>query len=222
VAGHAGIEGEAEEGGGCGVDAADVVVAGLVVRFNRSSSVTSRRFACNGIGVGTPRPGYYEDRYAYVKQNGKCYIHPSRSVLPGKSHCVRCKEYYRDRYNKAKASGKCHTHPSVDAVAGEKSCSACLWRQIAKSSGWTRDEYEKAYKAQDGKCALCSVPGEMVATSARPLECLVGDHCHATGKIRGLLCTACNRSVGFFGEDASRIERFAANVSSYLARFGDG
>lgn len=41
---------------------------------------------------------------------------------------------------------------------------------------------------QKGVCAICFLP---------PLEIrLAVDHCHKTGKIRGLLCTACNNALG--------------------------
>lgn len=33
------------------------------------------------------------------------------------------------------------------------------------------------------------------------------DHCHATGKIRGVLCSNCNMSIGGFKESISSLEK---------------
>lgn len=58
-----------------------------------------------------------------------------------------------------------------------------------QTTGWTREEYDAAFLAQDGRCALCGRPG---ADCNRALH---ADHCHATGKKRGLLCHRCNSVI---------------------------
>lgn len=47
--------------------------------------------------------------------------------------------------------------------------------------------YEAMHFDQDGKCAI--------ETCTR--EAKVVDHCHATGKVRGLICQGCNVAIGF-------------------------
>jgi hypothetical protein len=54
--------------------------------------------------------------------------------------------------------------------------------------GMTVAEYEARLEAQGGVCALCHEPPR----SRR----LAVDHCHDTGKVRGLLHIECNRSLG--------------------------
>lgn len=53
----------------------------------------------------------------------------------------------------------------------------------------TRKLREEILATQNGYCAIC-------------LRKITGkgnlDHCHTTGKVRGVLCTACNTGLGFF------------------------
>jgi hypothetical protein len=37
----------------------------------------------------------------------------------------------------------------------------------------------------------------------------VVDHCHATGKVRGLLCHNCNRALGLMQDNIENIKRAA-------------
>ena len=41
---------------------------------------------------------------------------------------------------------------------------------------------------------------------------LVPDHCHETGKVRGVLCGSCNRALGVLGDTKDSIQ----NVLTYL------
>lgn len=44
---------------------------------------------------------------------------------------------------------------------------------------------------QESKCAICE----------KHVEKLHVDHCHDTGKVRGLLCTTCNHGLGKLGDN---------------------
>jgi len=55
------------------------------------------------------------------------------------------------------------------------------------------------YIAQEGRCAICK---RHQSEFRRRLDV---DHSHSTGKVRGLLCVACNRGIGFFEESAARL-----------------
>ena len=70
---------------------------------------------------------------------------------------------------------------------------------LARKYGLTLEEYEHLFKRQKGLCAICGTdkPGGRFTI-------LHVDHCHTTGKVRGLLCNSCNRMVGQ-GRDDPRI-----------------
>lgn len=59
------------------------------------------------------------------------------------------------------------------------------------------DEYDFLFKKQRGLCAICLKPN---STDSRKKRLSI-DHCHTTGKVRGLLCGNCNSGLGLFQDD---------------------
>jgi len=70
-------------------------------------------------------------------------------------------------------------------------------------------------EVQQQTCPLCV---RVIGRSERPGNGFVVDHCHETGRVRGLLCRACNTLLGRFGDDPTKIEEFLSRVRSYLER----
>lgn len=61
---------------------------------------------------------------------------------------------------------------------------------LKKAYGITLNEYEDLFEKQGGLCSICSQPERINKAY------LAVDHCHTTGKVRGLLCQACNVTLG--------------------------
>lgn len=74
--------------------------------------------------------------------------------------------------------------------------------------GISYTEYKSKLEAQGGACAIC----EKVGAKRR----LGVDHCHSSGKVRGLLCTKCNAALGALNEDPSLF----AKAVAYLRKWG--
>lgn len=91
-------------------------------------------------------------------------------------------------------------HPERGEVEKKHNRKATLKRYY----GITVEEYDALLVAQGGLCAICRGP----QTHGR--ENLDVDHCHATGRIRGLLCSHCNRGIGLLGDDPERMRAAAA------------
>ena len=66
-------------------------------------------------------------------------------------------------------------------------------RYIYKKYGIEEEFFEDLLKVQDYKCAIC--PNNLVDVDGYPKYACV-DHDHKTGKVRGLLCVACNTGIG--------------------------
>jgi hypothetical protein len=99
--------------------------------------------------------------------------------------------------------------PSKDKAAYQKE-----WRiknpekaknsELKKHYGITLSEYESMMAAQNGLCAICKQPENSKDKDGGPRGMPV-DHCHTTGKVRGLLCTSCNRALGMFKDNVDNL-----------------
>lgn len=70
---------------------------------------------------------------------------------------------------------------------------------LRKKYGITLEWYRKQLSKQNNVCAICKQP-ETAVIKGKVISMPV-DHCHKTGKTRGLLCTKCNRGLGLFRDD---------------------
>lgn len=68
-------------------------------------------------------------------------------------------------------------------------------------------DYDAMLKKQDGACAICKQPERTLIKRTGKIKGLSVDHCHGSGKVRGLLCTACNYGVGAFKDDPALLRR---------------
>ncbi len=78
----------------------------------------------------------------------------------------------------------------------------------------TPEEYAAAVQAQNGVCAICGKPETSVLRGK--VRRLAIDHNHATGVNRDLLCSNCNRGLGFFLDSPTLLEA----ATAYLRRHG--
>ena len=66
------------------------------------------------------------------------------------------------------------------------------------------EDWAQMYEDQDGKCAICRQPETREYKTAGVCELCI-DHDHDTGKVRALLCDACNTGIGRLNDDISRV-----------------
>jgi len=65
----------------------------------------------------------------------------------------------------------------------------------------TIDQFKEMFLNQNGRCGICNIPFESKVPDNPAI-----DHCHASGKIRGLLCSKCNSALGMLNDDPEIIK----------------
>ncbi|WP_343907161.1 endonuclease VII domain-containing protein [Nocardioides aquiterrae] len=71
---------------------------------------------------------------------------------------------------------------------------------LKQKYGITPEQYDEILAAQGGVCAICGDP----PADSRGYRMHV-DHCHSTGRVRGILCGPCNRGLGNFADNPTRL-----------------
>ncbi len=123
-----------------------------------------------------------------------------RNLLASTRTCVGCGEEYAPTQPGQKyCSGRCR-----DRCEKQR-------KPVSKRFTISRDQYERLFTRQRGKCAICGAEGKI----GRPGRLAV-DHIHGTERVRGLLCHRCNTAIGLFRDDPVLLTK----ARRYLARKG--
>ena len=77
--------------------------------------------------------------------------------------------------------------------------------RLRKTYGISLADYDRMLKAQKGGCAICGRKPK-----SRALDV---DHCHRSGRVRGLLCHKDNRGLTWFSDDPTRLRAAACYLS---------
>lgn len=82
-------------------------------------------------------------------------------------------------------------------------------RVLQHRFGITIEKYDEMLLSQNGSCAICKKQN----IDDRSFDV---DHCHGTGKIRGLLCGNCNRGIGNLQDNPAILCAAIEYLNSYL------
>lgn len=98
-------------------------------------------------------------------------------------------------------------------------CKACMRDNLrVRLYGVSRQQYLDMLKAQGGRCAICGRTADDVTSGDPRQKELSVDHCHATGKVRALLCAGCNTGLGKFFDNPDLMEKAARYVRDYQTK----
>jgi NMD protein affecting ribosome stability and mRNA decay len=75
-----------------------------------------------------------------------------------------------------------------------------------RTYGISLEEFNLMWDNQKGRCKICEVT---LQTRSHSPDSVVVDHCHTTGKVRGLLCNECNRGLGYYHDNPIALRKAA-------------
>lgn len=145
-------------------------------------------------------------------------------LVNGKLKCTKCDEFKLvDEFPKNKKTylgvgGDCKScrnsykkiqyslDPKIRQTISE---SSRKWH-LSKKYQLTIEDYNSLVAEQNNRCAICFSLFNLLEGRKPPV-----DHCHSTGKIRGLLCRNCNLGLGNFLDNPE----FLMNAIFYLKEY---
>ena len=107
--------------------------------------------------------------------------HPDREYY-AKDKCYSCYQIMLYRNN----------HPKKKKFRSRRE------RDLKFKYNLSLEEYEELLEKQNNVCYICKLPPNS--------QGLVVDHDHATGRVRGLLCSSCNTGLGYFRDNIAYLE----------------
>ena len=85
-------------------------------------------------------------------------------------------------------------------------------RHLITKYGITQEWYDQTAEAQGGLCAICGSDPDI---TTHGITRFAIDHCHKTGKVRGLLCNNCNVGIGLFADNPGMMRKAAGYLEAH-------
>lgn len=134
-------------------------------------------------------------------------------------HCKRCWGVYQSKYildnpDKIRATKRGYNQRNKSWLSEyiaewqRRNPSKVQARNRRFRHGLSPEDVLALKELQQGKCAGCLKEFSAIR------ECI--DHCHSTGRIRGLLCQKCNTSLGMVDDKPETLRRLADYLESNL------
>lgn len=128
----------------------------------------------------------------------QCYINPASKskrcliCTPKIAYCSKKQKYYNQKYDSKRKN----------------------WR-LKKRYGITIEEFNLILNSQNNSCAICKTPTGEFSKQLGKERNLAVDHCHETGKVRGILCYRCNMGIGFLQNNPEITNAATKYLSKY-------
>lgn len=123
--------------------------------------------------------------------------------------CIHCNKEKHEQSFHVSGNGKrgnvCHACKNKRYLASnpEYKKRSNRRKHLRESYDMSISDYQLLHDAQSGLCAICNLELKLYV-----------DHCHDTGKIRGLICNKCNSAMGFLNDNPELLKK----AYEYLVR----
>lgn len=133
------------------------------------------------------------------------YFHKKKGGLLGvKTNCSDCCKIIDAKYY----STPKHKNKRLERQASEEYQLYIRSFRLKRKYNINLEDYNRMLKEQNGVCKVCGT-SKISGVSDKYFSV---DHCHKTGKVRGLLCSPCNIALGIVKDNVETLE----NLIKYL------
>lgn len=157
----------------------------------------------------------------------KHYTEKVQPLLPGKRSLLTKEEKKQKEWNynntpERKAKLKVYRQLKENKIKENESGKRWSMKNqdIVKNSHLKRkfgidlEAYNNMLLEQNNVCKICKKEENRIFKKTNKKIDLAVDHCHKTGKVRGLLCSSCNTSLGKFDDSIEILQ----NAIDYLKK----
>lgn len=143
------------------------------------------------------KSAWHEKNKERVREYMREYQRKRRAVDPEK-HRTEQRLYYLKAIDARRANARAYYEKTKRG------------RTLEVKYGVPRGWYDATLATQGGKCAVCRS-----LTPGGRFQNFHVDHCHASGKVRGLLCNACNHLLGCARDNVQTLRAAARYLTKY-------
>lgn len=153
------------------------------------------KICCTSCNQWKPMDDFYPDRRRHTGRTLNCKA--CKREYDRHRELTLSPEYKRKRRERHLVAAKAY----YKAIPPEERAQKHRQWWLKSNYRLSVEDFQTMLAGQGGGCAICGRP----ETEASGNHTLHVDHCHKTGKVRGLLCSACNHGLGRFDDSVDRL-----------------